>query len=236
MARNPAGRTPIAVGLFISVAAHVAALVIVKLDVPEPSTTAQLTWVQTVPAEPAPDPEPPIQIIEIRPPGMSLPSGGSAGSSEAAPESTDGGALAVTNVVQSGPRRLDAPGRSSVELAPRAPAVDVTPVVLASLPSGGEAEDRDERKGQRPGRGVVLRQDGASGGSGSSGMGRTGRGIGLGTGGVTVIGPGGDCITPGSSTPVGLSIPNSPTPFTGNGGRATRGRTGGGYSGIRRPR
>ncbi|MDH3732064.1 MAG: hypothetical protein OEU54_00960 [Gemmatimonadota bacterium] len=236
MARTPGTRTPIAIGLLVSLAAHLAVLAMVAIDIPEtPVTSPMLTWIEVAPAEPASELEPAIQVIEIRPPGMSLPSGGSSGATGRSAPDDGGGAMAVANLVTAGTRHLDAPGRSSAELAPKAPAVDVTPVVLASASAGG-ADDEDEPSARRPGRGVVLREGGASGGSGFSGNGRFGRGFGGSTGGVTVIGPGGDCITPGSGTPVGLSIPNGPTPFSGNGGRATRGRTGGGYSGIRRPR
>ena len=233
MTRNPGGRTRIAIGLLVSLVAHAAAIAVVSIEIPTPAPSPVLTWVEATPSPPESEPEKPLQVYEIRPPGMSLPSGGSAAATKQADDG--GGAVVIAPPAAAASPRLDAPGSSSIELAPKASPVEVSPIVLAAAPAGG-ADDESTEKARRPGRGVVLRAEGSSGETGASGRGTTGRGFGGSTGGVTIIGPGGDCITPGSGTPTGLGLPGGPTPFAGNGGRATRGRVGGGLPRIGRGR
>ncbi|MFV1986510.1 MAG: hypothetical protein ACC682_04475 [Gemmatimonadota bacterium] len=213
MARTTPGRIPLAVGLSISLVAHLTALAFVKIDVPDMSST-RLEMVPVVIAERAAPPRPAIQVVEIRPPGMSLPSGGSRGGVRtAAPARTVDPGASVSLVSSTPvPRRSATRGVSTVSLAARVPVVSILTVALATSLEGGPDLDEEATVARRPGRGVVLRGAGVSGGSGAPSRGLAGRGLGTGSGGVTIIGPGGDCITLGSSLPTLLRLPGERPP------------------------
>jgi hypothetical protein len=210
MARTPPGRGPLAVGLLISLGAHVAALALVKLDVPEVSSTELEIVRAATPGRPAP-PEPVMQVVEIRPPGMNLPSGGAGGGDRGGrpARAVDPGAAISLASSAPVPRASSTRGASTVSLAARAPVVPVLTVALAASPAGAEV-DEQAQVARRPGRGVVLRGSGTSASEGSSARSRgaTGRGLGTNSGGLTIVGPGGDCITPGASLPTLLQIPD----------------------------
>lgn len=210
MARTPGGRSRISIGILVSIAVHAVALAMVTIEIPEPpSSRGALSIIATAPVA-EPPVEPVIQVIEIRPPGTVLPSGGSAGAGAVAPndqpvESPRALAADVTPTANPSVR-----ARNSIELAPRAPEAAFTPVVLASSP-GAEADSSDEpvfRPDPRPGRGVVLRSGGSDWQTRGSGVGTTGRGYGISSGGFTVTGTGGDCITPGLARPDDTSLTN----------------------------
>ena len=221
MARTQSGRAPLAIGLSISLVAHLTALSFVKLDVPEMSSTP-IEIVPVVTTERAAPPRPVIQMVQIRPPGMSLPSGGTGGGerSDAPARTVDPGAAVslVSPAPAPAPRTSATRGVSTVSLAARAPAVSILTVALATSVEGGPDLDEEATVARRPGRGVVLRGAGVSGGSGGPIRGDAGRGLGTGSGGVTIIGPGGDCITPGSSLPTFRRIPSERPPIGAVGG------------------
>jgi len=214
MARTPPDRIPLAVGLLISLAVHLAALAVVKLDVPE-TTSTRLEIVQPATPERAAPPEPVMQVVEIRPPGMTLPSGGAGGDDRGGrtARAIDPGAAISLASSAPVPRTTAARGISTVSLAARAPVVSTLTVTLAASPADDPDVDDEAPATRRPGRGVVLKGAGASAGSGTPGRGATGRGLGTESGGLTIIGPGGDCITPGASLPTLLRIPNQRSGF-----------------------
>lgn len=231
MARTPDGRGPLAIGLLISLAAHLAALAWVRLDVPS-METARLDVIAVRPADPV-EPEPPLLVVRIQPPGMSVPSAAAAPGPRSVPVSTPAATRQPASL--DAPVRLTASTPSRVSLAPAAPIAPAPEIVLAST--------ADETAGvgdasTLPARGVVLRQgDGAAGGNGTSGTAPEGRGRSPFSGGVTSIGPGGDCITPGLIAPGGRSLPVVGRARTGGAGPgSTIGRRGGlGGSGNRNP-
>lgn len=209
MPRTPHSRGPLAIGLLVSLAAHAAALVIVTIDVPE-SSRARLAVVPVRPADlERVEPESPIPVVEIRPPGMRLPAAGGGGGperAEAVPVAT--AAPAPVSELEA-PVRLTASTRSRVTLAPAAPVARAPEIVLAARAGDSDGSDAEEA-GKRPARGIILRTGGgaAPGTEGAAGPGR-GRGVLPGTGGVTVVGPGGDCITPGLAVPGGQGLPRT---------------------------
>jgi hypothetical protein len=210
MARTPGGRSRISIGILLSITVHAVALAVVTIEIPEPrSAPGALSIIATAPTA-EPPVEPVLQVIEIRPPGTVLPSGGSAGAAAAVPnEPPTASPRALTAAVSPGASpSLRSTG--SIELAPRAPVAEFSEVVLAST-SGVEADPSDEpvfRPDPRPGRGVVLKSGGSDWQANGSGVGTAGRGYGISLGGLTVTGTGGDCITPGLARPDDTSLTN----------------------------
>ncbi|MDX1395677.1 MAG: hypothetical protein R3195_14945 [Gemmatimonadota bacterium] len=234
MARTPSTRARVVIGLIVSVAVHAAALSLVTIDIPQPGD-GRIELVLVAAEPPEAETSPPIRVIEIRPPGTRLPSGGGASGEtvETTARRVDPGASAVLAAVVPRPARpVRDGGLSRVALAPPAPLNPAATVVLASAPVVS-SEDDDASVPRRPGRGVVLRGPGESGGAGSIGSGSAGRGIGPGTGGVTITGPGGDCITPGKALP-GRTGPVAGLPLGGV-ARPVIGGTGRPGGGFRRP-
>lgn len=201
MTRTPGSRSRMSIAIVISIAVHAVALAMVRIEIPTtPPTTASLSVIAAVPVEPPV--EPAIQVIEIRPPGMVLPSGGSAPAAPSTNESTPLPAVAAARAIIEAEAATVGP-RTTVELAPRAPETEFAEIVLAATPGtdGGDEGDTAFRPDPRPGRGVVLRQGGSDWRTGGAGTGTIGRGRGASTGGLTVTGTGGDCITPGLVRP-----------------------------------
>ena len=219
------------IAIVLSIAAHAAALAVVKIEIPTVSPSA--AGLSVIATAPAPTPvEPPIQVIEIRPPGMVLPAGG------AAPAAPANASIRSSTIPSASPIRgpgatIDRP-RAAIQLAPRAPEAEFARIVVASTAGPDDGGDLGSTftPDPRPGRGVVLKQGGVDWAAGGSGVGTTGRGRGVSTGGLTVTGTGGDCITPGLARPDDSALTNRK-----DGGRTGLGRLRdailGGRGGIR---
>lgn len=187
------------VSIAISGAVHAALLAWVVVDVPASDTPIDRAAIRA-PAPVRAAVDRPIQVVQIRPPGVALPSGGASTRTAEAPPSIPAEPVAT------------APKLSAAATAPGAMLASLTPVESSSswsLPApAGEPEETAEATG-RPNRGVILR--GRAGGgqvaSGGRGTGSSTGGLGSGVG-VTIVGPGGDCITPGLAVPgAGLGSP-----------------------------
>lgn len=182
-----------AAAALLSVAIHAAVLAWAVLPIPGTEKTSGLRVFVTPPALEERAPERALEVIRIRPPGL-LAAGG--GASEA-------GIPAVAAPVLTTPPPSRATTGPSLEpsVALLAPAVE-TPSAPPLAAPGGEGEA--EAPTSRPNRGVVLKTGGsdADRGRGVRGVGAA-SGLGGGTG-VTVVGRGGDCITPG------LAVPEAP--------------------------
>lgn len=204
------------VSLAISGALHAGLLAWVVVDIPVSDASIDRAPIRA----PAPAPvraaaDRPIQVVQIRPPGVALPSGGAATRTAEAPPSVPVEPAAT------------APRPSRAVTAPGAVLASLTPVESSSswsLPSpSGEPEETADTTG-RPNRGVILRGRAGGGDAPSDGRGAGSSTGGLGSGvGVTIVGPGGDCITPGLAIPgSGLGAPVArPVPGIRPGGLAS---------------
>ncbi len=178
-AREARIRRRFVVGLLASTGAHAALFALPAIEIPLFSDVrADRRVVTHRPSPAAPRPIEVVRIVEIRPPG---PASASAGASAAPAAGSGAATAAVRSPSPSRPAHL--PPAMQLALAP----VSDT---AGAPPSLGP-----------PARGVYQRRAGTgSRGAGGRAGGTHGSGLGLGNGssGVTIIGPGGDCISPGA--------------------------------------
>jgi hypothetical protein len=226
--------------MLVSAGAHAALLAWVSIDMPR-VPTARIELVPRTTADPDP-PEPSVQVVEIRMPGVRLPGGTLAAGSSPRGSAPSGPAGAIPFEAAVTAPAVTAPAVTAPEVR-RSPTLVSRTVMTAPATSPGGLElpaIADSASGAavtgaagRPARGVVLRAPGTAPGAPTGTYGSSGSG-GLGGfgGGVTIVGPGGDCITPGRSVP---DVPRlgsrAPGLEPGRGGGPSRPRSPSGSSG-----
>ena len=225
MTERSAYSSRLGIAMLVSAGAHAALLAWVSIDMPQvPSARIELVRRTTADLD---RPEPSVQVVEIRMPGVRLPGGTMAAgtSPEGSTSRGPGGAIPLETAVTAPPvRSIPTLDRHAAVMT--AHATSPAGLDLPALADSASGMEKAAAAG-RPARGVVLRPAGKAPGAsaethGSSGSGGLG-GIG---GGVTIVGPGGDCITPGESVPDGRRLPSRvPGLEPGRGGRSSRSPT-----------
>ena len=192
-----AWRRPLAGGLLVSVAAHAAVLAWAAIEIPGAGPPGPLARIAP-PPDRAPIAETAIQVVHIRPPGP-VPARSGAPPADAPLAVRRGSVVAPSAAPAPMPRMALPPRRVIATLASASAAL-----ALPDAASDHEEKERARAGAERPDRGIILRGEGRESARGGAG-GIAGSGLGAAGGsGVTLVGRGGDCITPGSVVPTAV--------------------------------